>query len=402
MTRQLTDFLDGWMAFTDRSEPPKMYHLWCAVSMIAACLQRKCYVEWGTITFYPNMYVVLVGPSGKTRKGTAMGPALTLLEDLGIKLAAEAITREALIRELKNANANDPSLDTGTMSFHSSLTVFAPELTVFLGYHNNQLLSDLTDWYDCRNKWTYRTKNVGTDEIIGVYVNILGATTPDLIRTTMPLDAIGGGLTSRMIFVYEQEKYKTEPAPFLTSAELGLRDQLRADLERIYMMSGRFKVAEEFMDLWAPWYVEQDKNPPFNDPRFDGYMARRPNHVMKLSMIVNASRTDDMLLRKSDLEKAIDILVQTEVNMLDTFSGVGKYSHADTLTQVMNEIGMRGDRGITMQELQWMFRSDANKHIMSEIVETLQASGYLDVITKGGEQILRYKGEQNEDTDGDD
>ncbi|GAG17670.1 unnamed protein product, partial [marine sediment metagenome] len=96
-----------------------------------------------------------------------MDQARYFLDELGIKLAAEAITREALIRELKNSSADDIDHETGKATHHSSLTIWAQELAVFLGYYNHQLLSDLTDWYDCKSKWTYRTKTMGTDEIIG-------------------------------------------------------------------------------------------------------------------------------------------------------------------------------------------------------------------------------------------
>jgi hypothetical protein len=328
-----------------------------------------------------------------------MAIALEFLEDLNIKLAAEAITREALIRELKNANANDPNLQTGKMFFHSSLTIFSPELTVFLGFRNEQLMSDLTDWYDCRNKWTYRTKNMGTDEIIGVYVNLFGATTPDLLREDMSLKAIGGGLTSRMIFVYAETKGKLVPAPFLSNAEVGLREhaevglreQLRIDLERIHMLQGKFGVTEEFLDRWTEWYVHTENNPPFKDKRFSGYISRRPNHVMKLSMILNASRSDKMIVEVQDLDRAIKVLEATEIDMTQTFSGVGKYSHADTLTQVMNEIGVRNETGISQEELTYLFRNDANRMILKEIIETLDQMGWIDVITKDGKEFYRHK-----------
>ena len=169
------------MEYTHNSEPPTQFREWAAIATVAAALQRKCVLQWGELErFYPNLYVVLIGPSG-SRKGTAMRPALELLQELGIKMASEAITREALIRELKQANANQPDLKTGTMHLHASLTIFSPELTVFLGYQNKQLMSDLTDWYDCRDRWTYRTKGAGVDEIIGVWINLFGGTTPELI-----------------------------------------------------------------------------------------------------------------------------------------------------------------------------------------------------------------------------
>jgi hypothetical protein len=387
--REMEDWLNGWMQFNENSEPPRMYHLWCAISVIGSALQRKCKLNWGTLTFYPNMYIVLVGPSGKCRKGTAMGPALSILEELNVNLAAESITREALIRELKNANYSDPDPSMQTLGAqHSSLTIFAPELTVFLGYHNHQLLSDLTDWYDCRNKWTYRTKNMGTDKIVGVYVNLIGATTPDLIRTTMPLDAIGGGLTSRMIFVYENKKYKTEPCPFLSNEDLLLRKKLFSDLEQIAQLRGEFTVTENFLARWIEWYTAQESNPPFDDSMFAGYIERRPNHVMKLSMIVNASRTNEMKITRGDLNRAIKILTDTEINMPATFAGVGKYEHADVLARVMEEIGLAGE--ITLEHLQAKFARDASSFVLDQIISTLDAMGFVDKVNVGNDLVLRY------------
>ena len=60
--RILDSWIDNYLIYTDNSEPPRMFRLWSAISVIAAVLQRKCKLPWGTLTFYPNLYTVLVGP----------------------------------------------------------------------------------------------------------------------------------------------------------------------------------------------------------------------------------------------------------------------------------------------------------------------------------------------------
>ena len=383
--RELSDWINSYVEYVQIDEPPYMYKLWCAISVISAVLQRKCLLPWGNITFYPNMYVVLVGPSGSARKGTAMGPAQEFLVELceaeyEIHMAAEAMTREALIRELAQSQHNEMNIDTGDMVFHSSLTIFAPELTVFLGYQNYQLMSDLTDWYDCRRRWTYRTKNMGSDEIYGVYVTLFGATTPDLVRTTLPMDAIGGGLTSRIIFVFEEGMDKPSPAPFLTPALLELKTKLKRDLENIHMLKGEFKFTPEFLDFWIEWYNYQFNHPPDMGQHFGGYVARRPMHVLKLSMILNASRSDKMVIDLSDLKRAIKIIEKTEEKMERTFSGMGLYSHAELLPKIMADIALRENKGMSLQELQDRYKFDANLKTLNEILETLETSGYIVVV----------------------
>jgi len=391
-SRQCNDWLDSYLTFTANSEPPYTYRLWCGISVIAACLKRKCVLNWGTLTLYPNMYVVLVGPSGRCRKGTAMNQGMWFMREMGIKMAAESITREALIRELKEAN-KEMSVDvtTGELNMHASITIYSQELTVFLGYNNLALMSDLTDWYDCRNEWTYRTKNMGTDNIIGVWVNLIGATTPDLLQTTLPQDAIGGGLTSRIIFVYEQRKEKTVAAPFLSQDERILQIKLKDDLSQICAMSGNFTTTSSFIDEYVNWYTEYSEgNPPFKDYRFNGYFERRPTHLLKLCMICSASRNSKMELDKVDFDRALKIIERTERKMPYTFSGVGKSITADSMSRVMQIIEV--NREIEFRELHRQTYQDIDKFTLEKLIESLIAMEFVEVRFEGKVKIIKYIG----------
>lgn len=170
MSRIVPDWIDGYMFYVDNSEPPESFHRWCAISVIAACLQRKCVVKWGTLKFYPNFYIVLVAPSGEARKGTAMGFAKDLLVDVGVRMTSESVTRAALVKELKDS-VEKIGEDMTSPRFHSSITIFSPELAVFLGQNDSQFISDITDWYDCghgpKGTWTYRTIGRGDEKISG-------------------------------------------------------------------------------------------------------------------------------------------------------------------------------------------------------------------------------------------
>jgi len=389
-SRVLKDWLEGYLKYTENSEPPYTYRLWTGISVIAACMKRKCVLNWGTITLYPNMYIVLVGPSGKCRKGTAMNPGMKLLREMGIKIAAESITREALIRELKQSNDTQVDVTSGDMFLHASLTIFSQELTVFLGYNNQALMSDLTDWFDCRDSWTYRTKNMGTDEIIGVWVNLIGATTPELLQTTLPTDAIGGGLTSRMIFVFEQKKGKIVPNPFLTKEDLEVYQDLIHDLERICMMSGEFQVTEDFIERYIEWYIDYStSDPPFEDYRFAGYLERRPTHLLKLCMIVSASHTSSRVINRVDFERALMILELTERKMPLTFAGVGKSNTADVMQRVIAVISAAGT--IEFGELLRRFYQDIDKFVLEKMVDSLRTMGKVDVVREGDKNIIKSK-----------
>lgn len=374
MTRKVENWIKGFLRYNENNEAPKPFIEWTAVSVLAAVLQRKAFLQWGYLTFYPNLYVVLVGPSG-VRKGTAMTEGSKFLRELGIKMAAEATTREALIQQLRMSSESEVDLLTGQVDMHASLTVYAQELVVFLGHNNMQLLSDLTDWYDCRDIWTYRTKTQGSDDIFGVWVNLIGATTPQIIQNALPRDAIGGGLTSRMIFVYASKKEKRVSFPFLDADTLKLRDDLAFDLEMIKSYRGMFQPTESFLRRWDDWYMGQDTQPPFRgNPNLEGYVERRGNHILKLSLIMSAATTDTMELTAEHLDMAIDLLGRTESGMEHVFAGYGAARASDAMSRMITFL--QGAGTVSEQYLYRVFYADFDSpKTLEDAVAQLERAG---------------------------
>lgn len=386
LKRILPNWIDAFMKYTENTEPPILFRKWTALSCIAAALQRKCFINWGTsLTFYPNLYIILVGPSA-TGKGTAMSPALDIIDKIpSIKQAANATSLQALIRKLKDTNLTDIDIRSGKQQFHSSMTIFSKEFTVFLGYHNRELMAALCDWYDCDRKWSYETISRQKEEINGVWVNMIGGTTPDLIQSSLPIESIGGGLTSRIIFVFEEKKDKLVTVPIQSSADLELKEMLINDLEKISRLSGQFGYTEDFCTTWSDWCVEAENNPPFYDPKFDGYLGRRRTHLMKLAMIVSASKgSHDLILTKDDLEDAIQLLAEVEVKMGLVFKGVGKSDISSLMNKSINFFASSKVKQIPIFQYARHFNNDMDKSMMDRVFATLEASRMIKIVNKPG------------------
>ena len=230
---------------------------------------------------------------------------------------------------------------------------------------------------------------MGTDEIIGVWVNLIGATTPELLQTTLPRDAIGGGLTSRIIFVFEHNKSKVTPADFQTKEERELQKQLLQDLEKICIMSGEFKCTEGFIERYTQWYLAYSHGkPPFDDYRFAGYFERRPTHLRKICMILSASRTSDKVITETDFDRALEILELTEKKMPYTFSGVGRSNSADIMHRVMATIASYGT--IEFGELLRLFYQDADKFLMEKMIDALQTMQFASINYSNGGKLVTY------------
>lgn len=331
--RAYPDWIEAFLNLTEKTEPPRSFRFWTAVGTLAAVLQRKCWLKWGG-TLYPNMYLIFVAPGGKARKSFALDMGREILEMLGIEMAPETTTREALIRRLKNSNFQ--FVEGNRPIYHHSLTAFSSELTVLLGYKNQQFMADLCDWFDCRKLWRYETKDKKlTDNIHNLWFNLIGGTTPESLAASLPEEAIGGGLTSRIIFICEDKKGKVVYIPPNVNTELWEKPftidkeieeekvRVKDALGKIHLLQGEFKVTEDFADIWIGFKKHHEENPLFENTPLSSYNERRQIHILKLCMILNASRSDEMIMKAQDLERAIDEITKVERYMLRAFAGVG-------------------------------------------------------------------------------
>lgn len=395
--RELEDWIETYLKYTENTEPPISYHTWTAISLLAGALQRKVYLNWGHETIYPNMYVVLIGPSGRSRKGTAMNIGKDILKDIGISMTSESITREALIRDMKDSVSSFTDMSNGKICFHCSITAMSEELSVFLGQNDIKFLADLTDWYDSRDRWTYRTKGSGTDQIQGVCFNLLGATAPDWLQSILPQEAVGGGFTSRIIFVVEDQKRKTVAEPILTEEEREIRKVLQSDLERIATISGEMNFSPEGKDFYVNWYTNHEKSIAegktfIKDPRFSGYLERRTTHLRKLSMVMSIARGSDRIINIEDIQRADRVLQNVEVKMHKTFGGLGTSQYSTVTEKVINYLEKNGK--VKRSDLMRQFYRDIDPQALDVIETTLVRMKMIQIIIVPGsnEVIYEYKG----------
>lgn len=385
MARELSGWLENYLTYTENSESPLSYHTWCGLSVIAGALQRRVYLKWGLgQVIYPNLYIVLIGPSGRTRKGVAIGIAKDFLKQIpGITVTPESSSgRQAMILAMKRAITNFQDPSDGRIKFHCSVTAFSEELSVFLGQGDIAYLSNLTDWYDSKDDWEYETVGRGKDTLQGLCLNMLGGTAPDWIQSMIPQEALGGGFTSRIIFIVEEIKRKLVPEHFITPEEEVLGEKLTRDLERISRLSGEITFTETAKKHYVEWYIAQDtalsnKKPAVSDTRFAGYNERRATHLRKLMILCSASRGDDLKIQEVDFYESRKLLYSAEVNMHKTFGGFGKARSSDQTEIIKNYIQQVGitTRKLLMQK----FYRDVDPQTLSIIEETLQQMKVLSV-----------------------
>ncbi len=389
MARQCNDWLTSYIEYTRNTEPSLMFRKWCGIHCLTCMMGRRSWTQWDKV-IWPNMFIVLVGPAGKSRKGTAIGPARVIIDDameqlpehLQIERCSDSITNERLIQKLEEVGKPTGPNYPGSPDC-SQLNILSEELTVLTGYDNKQFLSVLTDLYDCRDPWTYETKNSGTNYVPAVWLNLLGGTTPELLKVTLPPEAIGGGLTSRMMLIYAPDRGKVVPIPLKTEAEKRIQEQLTADLVDIaHNIRGEFLISPDWVEEYIKWYPNRVKNPTLLDPKFEKYLGREATHLIKLCMVVSASRDNERILDAEIFHRAVTLLEEAEEWMPFVFLGHGRVDFAQILPSLVAYID-RHDT-MTFRQLLGAFGHELIKTELEHALSMLEAKGWIRLTTNDG------------------
>ena len=376
--RLVDNWLKGFEFYTSESECPENYLFWCGLSAISAALQGKVFTRWGYFPFKPNIYVILIGRSG-LRKSTSIRFARNFIRDAGIVQASEAITKEALIQQMKSRATGD----------NSALSVVVGEFASFIAPSGLRMVEFLTDIYDCDDPWEYTTKGGGTDKIDKPYLTLLGGVVPDWISIEFTEAFSKLGFASRTVFVYEKNLRFRRAFPEVTTDMLDMAARLTHDLEKITEIEGEYLWTKEAHDWFEHWYeVEFPKEEL--DYRLEGYLERKPTQVIKLSMLLAAAESQELQLEASHFQKAKALLDLLEPSMVDAFSAVGKNPYANDLERIAADIHRQGKmskgelvkkntHAMSMPQLEEVMESLV---IMGEVVSRLEKGNIIYVSAK--------------------
>lgn len=373
MSRLLPSWIQAYLAYTDTSMSPEEYHKWCAISTIAGAMRRKVFFQYNHFPVYANGFVILVGPAGRCKKSTAMRICREILDQVpGVSFTTDSITRERLIQDLSQVFADG----------HSSMTAFSSEFATLLTSSGMDMVVFLTDIYDSPLEWSHKTKMGGTNKIKAPCLNLLGATTPEWMAKAMPLDTVGIGLTSRVVFVYQDTPRPRKAFAKLTEAQKKLRDLLIKDLTAISLLSGEYKLTQEAEDFYEEWHlaISTPEASIDRDPRLAGYFERKPVHVVKLAMVIAASAGDALILEQEHIAMAIEELNLIEPLMAKAFANVGKNPLNVDIEETLATILSGAADGVSFGELLVRFKHSVRKEEMAEVLETLTAMGYIRIV----------------------
>jgi hypothetical protein len=363
-------FIHEYLKFTQNLEAPLEFQFFCALTILGQVIGRRQYIERGAYNLYPPTPLILVAPSGICRKTSAVQLAAKLARAVEVPVLANKITPEDFIRQLQDSHKG------------SSPLILAPELAVLIGKqkYNVGLIELLTDLLDCPDHWESGTIMRGRTELTNVTLGLLGASTPKWLKSSIPVEAFAGGLMSRILVIVKEDSPRTFPSP--PKLDPDMWSSMTTWLRGVQTFENPIELVPS-AELWfAKWYKEQRKLMQKAGEDNIGYFARKPDHLLRMSMNLQISRGEHEITEVA-LEEANDIFTWLEDNTPAVIKMLLSTEHGALATTIIQLLKRSGGHAPKRDVLRTLTKSFPPRLVMDSI-QTLFAT----------EQLGRYDGGQ--------
>jgi len=325
----ITNFAKGFRDLCKDTEIPPTFAAWCGLSGIAIALGRRVWIDQGVFQVFPNMFVVLIAGSGRCRKSTAVSLLKKICNtcEPPFSFISDKITNESLIKTMAGLSRTRVK-DEGNREAEKFSEAYAivDELSTFIDKRSYEagIATTLIKLYDCQDRFEYSTKGQGHDVIHNPCLGLLGASTMEWVRNAIPSDAIGGGLTSRMILVYVAKPEPPVARVFYDQAKVDLAYSLGRTLEVIATVpEGPAELTPAAWDKFERGYKEWaesngGRHKLFLNSTLAGYASRRYVHVMSLAILISVSNHPNrakVMIDQHDIGEAEEYLLSVEQTM---------------------------------------------------------------------------------------
>lgn len=392
MQRKLANWIQAYLEYTKVLEAPDQFHFWSAVHCIAGALRGKAWFNMGYFQWKPNFFIIFVAPPGVVSKSTTINVATRLLREVpGIHFGPNSATWQALTQAfIDSGELVDISEDGGIQM--SCISIEASELGTFLDPSNREMIDVLVDLWDGRDlPWKRATKGEGESEIHNPWLNFIGCTTPAWIEGNFPEYAIGGGFTSRTVFVYADAKrhYESYPTENMTPRFQNLWNDLLYDLLQIAQITGEYTLSADAKRWGVEWYQRHwtSKHEHLRMDRFGGYIARKQTHIHKLAMVVAAAQRNESCITYEDLKVSEAIVSQLEPTMNFVFHRISDSKEAKATKIILDNMVM--ERKIHRQMLWRKLIDTMSLEQFDGALISLARAGYITLIQNGKDYVIQ-------------
>lgn len=361
-------FLDRYTKWCDKfTDAPLQYHQSVAYWMIGSVIGRNCFMTVGDQQIFPNIWLLVLGPSSFYRKTTSIFIARKMLKAICPEsLISDQWTMESLIAIMQT----EPK---GIM-IHSEFKSF---LSVLQKDYNHGAQSFLTELYDCNSFSRVRgTSDIKRYSIESPFLSLAAASTMEWLQNSIKHEDISGGFLARFLVVSADKKEKDLPFP--PKADEVIRQQLIGLLKLTAGRSREIIYSQAAKEEYADWYGSLRRTTDKMPEMLRGFLTRLQVYCHKIA-IIEATLNDTGTVTPDIVAKAIAYCserVNEIVSLGDTSLGRSKF----------DAMGMRVqgivDRNPGIDYSRLLKNSNISAKYLHDVLDTLVKRGDVLILEK--------------------
>lgn len=335
----------------------------------------------------------MVAPPGIVSKSTTVSIAMSILRKVpGVNFGPDVITWPALVSAFAACNEMFPLGDEWITQ--CALTLESSEFGNLVNPQDRDMIDLLVNLWDSKTGVFKKiTKTSGNDAVENPWVNLIACTTPAWIAGNFPEYVIGGGFTSRCLFIYAEEKEKLVPYPseVIPKNFAAVQGLLAEDLQHIATaLCGPYQLSPEAKAFGETWYAKHysESHAALDDERFAGYLARKQTHIHKVAMVLAAANHDELVITQSDLETAAEMVTDLEADMPKVFARIGRTETSVQAERFIRFIQKRGEATFT-SAYHFIHSAFPDLRDFEAVVRGAKAAGFIDVVTTAEGIVFR-------------
>ena len=371
-------------------EAPTRFYYWSILASVSAVMKDRVWFNMGgNYTLYPNIYVLLFGPSG-IRKG----PPISLAEDLvtivdNTRVIDGRSSIEAVIKELgtfQTREGKQPIKDSCGFMVSSEMSS-----SIIESRHAMDILTNLYDRQYNNKPWKYRLKVGESSQLENPTITWFTGTNEALFKDFMPEKNLHGGLIGRMFVISENKKNKTNSLMFKTVSPD--KQKIAGRLIELTKLKGEFTMSDEVRMAVHEWYEKWDNETAPNHNDDTGFVSRVEDFVIKIAMLTAIARRGELELTIEDILEGTNAVLplikptQAVVNKTKKDDPTIVKKRSLVLLYLINRADFREERGRLLRNLSPQLDHEDLDRIVSYMIQM----NTLTLENQGGKVILKLR-----------
>ena len=369
---EVKGFLLNGMNHTAALESPNAFGFWCFMTILAAALRRQVYVDMDFFKIWPAMQTFIIAPSQRGGKST-IGDYIVdniAIPSGRINMLLDEGSQEGLKKELQFLSDTEGE-STGLIYVSEMGTMFGDK------DYNKDMVKNLTDLFDNRNRKKRVTVTHGAQEIKNMAVSAILCSNERWVRESVPPSAMEGGWWARLLPIWCQGSDKIVPIPKM--ADRTVPEQLIAFMKRTAFLKGVAKLDKGGLEYYEAKYRQMRASWPEN-PQLHPFWNRYPAHMLRVGMLLaiseNIEPRDEIIISRKNIYQADRLMEWILLKLPNLYAVLSTNEHGDNAVLVIQFI--KGKGGVVEEkDLGRAMMRRMPSYVMKRIVQDLCAWGVL-------------------------